>query len=385
MQTPQLHKKLCRLVFPYKLEADMAHDPEDENAKILRARMLQWMTSELAHESDDDRALRKSLLAAIFVAPTDEPAVARFVEYLLTEFEPLAGHFSGEMHPFMAGHDIRRFDNGESFEMLVHKSLAESVMTDPITAEDIISIGLRLPWEVIAERFVGCFEIINYDSLMVGKLEDLEDLTDRLQNAIGTVEDFGPWKDEPEGPLHYPGCWIRYLHLSDRIFLFTRDTSAKSHIIVTLAAQQLFMRATEVGIGLRGGITAGECNVDFRQEVYAGQPLLDAQRLANRQAWFGVAFHPSTDIFGGDGQQTAPENVDGWIPVTDIYDIPFVVRSEPCEFAALNWAMMFRGDPDGLLEFLEPLQIENDPRLFGYYEEARRFGMEMIRRMDAET
>lgn len=358
------------------------YEPSDENGKILRARMLQWMKEELENEPNASLALRKALLASIFVAPSKEPAVARFVEYLLTDFIPLSAHFSDDIHPFMGEQGVRRFDNGETVEMMVHQSLPEAVMAEPISAQDIFSAGLRLPWDVVGDRFVGCFQIVNYESLLVGRLADLEDLTDRLRDAVDMAEEFGPWKDEPEGPLHYLGCWLRYLHISDRIFIFTRDMSSKSHLMMILASQRLFMNATEVGIGLRGGIASGECITDFEQQIHAGQPLLDADALAQKQAWFGVALHSSMDGAGKDDpDEPAPDNVEGWIPATDQYETPTRSGVEREELSVLNWAMLFRDDPEGLDRFLEPLQQEHDPHLHSFYRETRRFGREMIERM----
>ena len=83
---------------------------------------------------------------------------------------------------------------------------------------------------------------------------------------------------------------------------------------------------------LRAGLAFGECVIDPANELYVGQPIIDAYHTEQSQEWVGGAFHPSRwrrpglrDLLCKGYERSAVK-----------YPVPVKAGAEPLEYA-LNW------------------------------------------------
>ena len=81
---------------------------------------------------------------------------------------------------------------------------------------------------------------------------------------------------------------------------------------------------------LRAGLAFGECVIDPGNELYIGQPIVDAYRTEQAQEWMGGAFHPSCWARGGfrDALLHGGSAIE--------YPVPVKAKAPPLEYA-LNW------------------------------------------------
>ncbi|MDB5344236.1 MAG: hypothetical protein JWP89_2613 [Schlesneria sp.] len=108
-------------------------DPADVK-HIIDLRLFEALKKELHGSTKEKLALRKALLLLIAMSVDDlgEPG-RRYIDWLLTEFAPLADSFSKEhTHDFIGENFIARVleHKGEHLTVVVPKSLLDDLMKD---------------------------------------------------------------------------------------------------------------------------------------------------------------------------------------------------------------------------------------------------------------
>ncbi len=84
-------------------------------SKALANLLSDEMIEELAQANDESQALRLAVLHCIMLLENrSEPAVRKFVDFLLVGFAPIAGRFHKHTHVYASGLDVLRYrtDNG---------------------------------------------------------------------------------------------------------------------------------------------------------------------------------------------------------------------------------------------------------------------------------
>jgi hypothetical protein len=117
---------------------------------------------------------------------------------------------------------------------------------------------------------------------------------------------------------------------------------------------------------LRAGLAFGECIIDPANELYVGQPIIDAYRTEQAQEWMGGAFHPSCwqrpgfrDVLCKGYERSAIQ-----------YAVPVKPGTTPLEYA-LNWPAL--AGPDFSVESLAASEERAAPAARGKWQNARRF------------
>lgn len=117
---------------------------------------------------------------------------------------------------------------------------------------------------------------------------------------------------------------------------------------------------------LRAGLAFGECIIDPANELYIGQPIIDAYHTEQAQEWMGGAFHPSCwkrpgfrDLLCKEYERSAVE-----------YTVPVKAGAVPLEYA-LNWPAL--AGPDFSVEVLTASEGRAAPAAKVKWRNARRF------------
>lgn len=363
----------------------MYQEDDAGGLNVFLYRLEKQLVQELSAEKDQSLALRRAILAlSFFTARYDHQITKSFVRYLLTEFKYLAPFFIDDQHPLLRKHNVRRQVSDDDVDIAVHKTLISSMMRKPLNVtEDLIGSGVHWPWDITASRYVGFFDIMGFQSFVgahkddhghvVSVMEDMNYICQRAESIAGLL--FPLYES-----IDYPGCWIRLVQFSDSILAVTRDTSEQSRACMSIAAQLIFNGALRAGISVRGGIAAGLLTCDFNRSIYFGQPIIDAYRLEESQAWHGVAYHHSTDGISGPVEQLPEEAPEGWLPATAWYDVPMKGTSGTAHMQVTSWPLL-HDSLDGLDAAIEHLRIESDAKLMAYYQATRNFGHSMLREM----
>lgn len=119
---------------------------------------------------------------------------------------------------------------------------------------------------------------------------------------------------------------------------------------------------------LRAGLAFGECIIDPANELYIGQPIIDAYHTEQAQEWVGGAFHPS--CWGRPGLREALCRDGSAVE----YAVPVKPRGSlggaGLEYA-LNWPAL--AGPDVSVDALTALEGRAGPAAQVKWQNARRF------------
>jgi hypothetical protein len=105
------------------------------------------------------------------------------------------------------------------------------------------------------------------------------------------------------------------------------------------SVQPCILVAQSLGsLPLRIGIAFGECTIDPENDIYIGQPIVDAHRIEQRQEWIGGAFHPSCWNLG-----KFQERIENTATAIN-YPVPVKPNASGPPLAhALNWTIFSNG------------------------------------------
>ncbi|GHV05361.1 hypothetical protein FACS1894217_02110 [Clostridia bacterium] len=85
---------------------------------------------------------------------------------------------------------------------------------------------------------------------------------------------------------------IHHAYFSDTFMFWTINHLSSIHKLVEIC-QDVFCRALEMQIPLRGCISSGEAIMDDEKLIYVGQPIVESARGENAQNWIGFAYGDS--------------------------------------------------------------------------------------------
>jgi hypothetical protein len=117
---------------------------------------------------------------------------------------------------------------------------------------------------------------------------------------------------------------------------------------------------------LRAGLAFGECVIDPANEIYIGQPIIDAYRTEQAQEWMGGAFHPSCWTLPGLRDTLCR----GYERSAVEYPVPVKTGVPPLTYA-LNWPAL--AAPDFSVDILTAAETHAAPPAKQKWRNARRF------------
>jgi hypothetical protein len=319
-------------------------------AMLLLARRT---ASVIDAEEDEPSALRKALLVLMALTQDGQsPAAKDFTRYLVTEFAPLIEHLNHGDHPLWDRNTVgvRKNQFGE-IVLAIKRPVIDALLAgfgdaDPDEQQALIELVADDPeeadtaaWAMSERRYVGLFDLMGFSDVVERAGNDhapTRELLLLLHAAARNAERMMATGDVGEqrlGRAEHVSGQLRILQFSDSILVLTKDASASSSLLVQLTGQAMFLAALHHGVILRGAIACGLMTADFDHSVFFGQPLIDAHRLEARQAWYGIALHPSANLAEDEQQELGYDD----IPVSMPYPVPMKKQTEQEELCVINW------------------------------------------------
>lgn len=137
-------------------------------------------------------------------------------------------------------------------------------------------------WLITTERYVAFLDIMGFKEMVIRnthnniylKLKDISEMGSFIGEIIKEV----------------------YVTIfSDSIILFSKDNSEKSFKEITKAALVLLAKSIKLGLGIKGGLAKGIITVDRNNQIYFGQPIIDAYMLEEDLNYYGLVVHHSAE------------------------------------------------------------------------------------------
>ena len=135
--------------------------------------------------------------------------------------------------------------------------------------------------------------------------------------------------------------------------------------ILPVVIGQIMARAVG-SMPLRAGLAFGECVIDPANDIYIGQPIIDAYRTEQAQEWMGGAFHPSCWTMHGLLEKLCK----GYERSAVKYAVPVKTAATRLEYA-LNWPLLADTPVSG--DLLTAAETSAAPAAKVKWRNARRF------------
>jgi hypothetical protein len=83
-------------------------------------------------------------------------------------------------------------------------------------------------------------------------------------------------------------CDAKLINFSDSICIFTSGITNEDFEFICYASREVLRNAIELNIPIMGAISMGMLTVDIENQIYFGQPLIDAYNLSEELGYYGV-------------------------------------------------------------------------------------------------
>jgi hypothetical protein len=157
-----------------------------------------------------------------------------------------------------------------------------------------LSDTLDSVFDARAERFVGIFDVLGFkDFVSKTSLDDVRAAYHQLLVNAKDGTDLPIFKIYHDRPPEVERETVPFHVFSDTILIWQHGSGGEHLQNFFQAAALLIASSVEIQLPLRGGISYGECIMDERNNIFLGQPLIDAHETESAQEWIGAAYHKS--------------------------------------------------------------------------------------------
>ena len=161
-------------------------------------------------------------------------------------------------------------------------------------------------WKVKTKRYVAFLDILGFKDYVLR--HDIDYVYQRLQTLNGfRPEDDSSDYDSEEGKR------IKFTIFSDSIFIFSKDDNFLNLRHFLTYVKRVMRMALRAEIPLKGAVAYGDIVVDEEQNLFCGQPIIDAYMLEEDLQYMGVVFHHTFEVPYEKLSDSQYHRISGWI------------------------------------------------------------------------
>lgn len=151
-----------------------------------------------------------------------------------------------------------------------------------------------MKWKKTDERFVSFFDILGFKDMVMRNshlevLEKLEVLKERINKLENTTE-LPIFKKS-----NFEVGQTKSVTFSDSIIVFSKSSETFDAEKILYDSYFILKTALENGIAIKGSISFGEVTVDFSNNLFFGQPIIDSYLLHEELEMLGVILDNSAE------------------------------------------------------------------------------------------
>lgn len=151
----------------------------------------------------------------------------------------------------------------------------------------------KTKWLPTDKRFVAFFDILGFkDLVMRNTHEEIYKLLSEISEMRKEIE---TWKDDSIG--RYANSEIYTVSFSDSIVLFSKTDSIEDFDLFIYSVRWFFANSMKKLIPLKAAMAYGEISLNQTQQIYFGQPIIDAYLLEEELNYFGIIFHNTIEEY----------------------------------------------------------------------------------------
>ena len=122
-----------------------------------------------------------------------------------------------------------------------------------------------------------------------GLLSEISELREQIDNV----------EDDIKNP-RFGDAEMYTVSFSDSIILFSKSGTLEDFDLFLYTTGWLFASAIEKGVPLKCGLGFGEISLNKSQQIYFGQPIIDAYLLEEEVNYFGIVAHNTIEKYYND-------------------------------------------------------------------------------------
>lgn len=146
-------------------------------------------------------------------------------------------------------------------------------------------------WKTTDNRFVAFLDILGFKDMVMRKDHDhIYSLLNNLSNVRNTIERLAG-----DGNTNVSNIYSA--SFSDSIIFFSKNDSKESFTAICASTSWLIAKAIEDGILVKGGLAHGLVSVNKTNQIYFGQPIIDAYLIEEDVNFLGAVAHCSIDNY----------------------------------------------------------------------------------------
>jgi len=153
----------------------------------------------------------------------------------------------------------------------------------------------EITWPTTTERFVVFLDIMGFkDFVSRNSHEFVYNLMKSLSKSKEVIERT-VLDDELDAEFKTKDIYTT--SFSDSIILFSLDDSPISFEMIITSAAYFIAEALKDSIPMKGAMAHGTISVDKIEQIYFGQPLIDAYLLQEEVNYYGAVLHNSVESY----------------------------------------------------------------------------------------
>jgi hypothetical protein len=143
---------------------------------------------------------------------------------------------------------------------------------------------------ITRNRFVAFFDILGFKDRVMRESHDqiYKDLA-KIQIDENALREIISNENKKFG--------IHVVKFSDSIIVFSENDTVENFIVFLIAARVLFCSFLTKKFLIKGGMAYGNISLDKKNQLYFGQPIIDAYLLEEDVNYIGVIIHNSIEEF----------------------------------------------------------------------------------------
>ena len=150
-------------------------------------------------------------------------------------------------------------------------------------------------WKPKDMRFVAFLDILGFKDLVLRNThEQVYNLLHQISITKKTLERL--INDDDDFELA-GDAGINIVRFSDSIGIFSKKDDLDNFKMFSESVNIIFASAILKDIPLKGGMAYGEITLNQAEQIYFGQPIIDAYLIEEEVSYFGVVAHNSIDAY----------------------------------------------------------------------------------------
>lgn len=155
--------------------------------------------------------------------------------------------------------------------------------------------NVKTKWRPTDKRFVGFLDILGFKDLVARNTHS--DIYKKLNEISSTKSFLENIDSDTKSEYKIDDAEIYIVTFSDSIVVFSKNDNVANFQYFLVSIRWLVAKTLENGTPLKGGIAHGEISLNQKEQIYFGQPIIDAYNVEGDVNYLGVVCHDSIDMY----------------------------------------------------------------------------------------